>query len=325
MLTIFTHTKAFKGHVGLIQRNAISQWARLRPRPEIILFGNDEGTSEIARELGLRHIPDVRRNECGTPLLSDLFEKAHALASHNTLCYVNADIILLGDFMGAVQQVVVWRDRFLMVGRRTNVDLDEPAIYESPDQEELLRALVSQRGRLGAANSIDYFVFPRGLFPTLPEFAIGRFYWDNWMIWRARALRVAVVDASAAILAVHQNHDPHHPRGQGIRGEEDRQNRRLAGRGIFKIMVGDVAGGDDATHKLMADGIKARPFLSFIPKAVRACWWRFLGITRPIRRPLGLTREKVASVLGRVGETLSNSSARLVASTALKPIKKNGE
>ena len=317
MLTIFALPKSFNGHFCAIQRNAISQWSRLRPRPEIILFGDEEGTGEIAQEFGLRHVPEVKRNEYGTPLLNDVFEKAQALASSETLCYVNSDIILLGDFMKAVQQVISWRERFLMVGRRKDVNLDQPAIYESPEQEDRLRALVLRRGRVSFASAIDYFVFPRGLF-TLPEFAVGRPYWDNWMIWRARVLRVPVVDASAVILAVHQNHDySHHPGGQRILNEESRQNRRLAARRVFTI--------DDATHKLRADGIKARPFLSIIPKAVRACWWRFLMITGPIRRPLGLRREKVASVLGRVGETLCNSSDRLLANTAFKPIKKNGE
>src|SRR5712691_9090902 len=98
MLTIFALPKRFRGHFGVIQRNAISQWARLRPRPEILLFGNEEGTGEIALELGVRHIPEMKCNEYGTPLLSDLFAKAHALASHDILCYVNADIMLLGDF-----------------------------------------------------------------------------------------------------------------------------------------------------------------------------------------------------------------------------------
>lgn len=294
MLTIFALPKLFKGHFGLIQRNAISQWTRLRPKPEILLFGDEEGTSEIARELGPGHVPEVQRNRYGTPLLSDLFAKAHSLASYNTLCYVNSDIMLLGDFMKAVQQVASWRERFLMVGRRTDIDLDEPAIYESPDQEGRLRALVLQRGRLGHVYGIDYFVFPRELFPTIPEFAIGRPCWDNWMIWRARALKAAVVDASAVILAVHQNHDySHHPRGQRIWDEEGRQNKKLAGRALSNI--------DDATHKLMANGIKAQPFLWFIAKAVRACWWHFAGITRPIRHPLGLSKEKIASVLGRVG------------------------
>lgn len=297
MLTIFTHTKAFKGHFGVIQRNAISQWARLRPRPEILLFGNREGTAEIAREFGLRHIPEVNRNEYGTALLSDLFEKAHALASNNILCYANADMMLLGDFMKAIQQVSSWRESFLMVGRRTNLDLDEPAIYESPDQEGRLRTLASQRGQLAAPYWVDYFVFPRALFPTIPEFAIGRMRWDNWMIWKARALKAAVVDASAVILAVHQNHDySHHPQGfEGVwQGEEARQNTRLAGEGFCTI--------EDATYILTTDGIKARPFLIPVLKAfLRPSWRQFLKITVPIRHPLGLRKEKIASVLGRLG------------------------
>jgi hypothetical protein len=280
-LTLFALPKAFKGHFGLIQRNAISQWVRLQPRPEIILFGDEEGTAEIAQEFDVRHVSEVRRNQYGTPLLSDLFEKAQTLASCNVLCYVNADIVLLGDFMNAVQRVASWRNRFLVVGRRTNVDLDEPASYVSPDQEARLLALVSQRGQLAPVTWIDYFVFPRGLFPNFPPFAVGRPCWDVWFLGKARSSRVALVDASEVVLAVHQNHDySHHPKGsQGVwYGEEAKQNRKLAGRNICAIA--------DATHKLTADGIKARPFLL----AVRTCWRQLLRITQTIRYPLGLHR-----------------------------------
>jgi hypothetical protein len=297
VLAIFALPKPFKGHFGIIQRNAISQWTRLRPRPEIFLFGDEEGTAEIAQEFGLRRIPEVKRNQYGTPLLSDLFEKAHALASHNILCYVNADMMLLGDFMGAVQQVASWRNRFLMVGRRTNVDLDEPAIYESPDQEDRLRALVLHQGRLGTPFAIDYFVFPQGLFPTLPPFAIGRPWWDDWLLWNARKSNVALVDATEIVLAVHQNHDySHHPQGWVgvLEGEEARQNRRLAGRGYCTI--------EDATHKLTADGIKSyrRPVLSSIKQVARIWLWAFLRATDPIRQPLGLRRQNIARMLDRI-------------------------
>ena len=43
------------------------RWTRLSPRPEIILFGDEIGTAEFARESGLRHIPQIRRNEKTTP------------------------------------------------------------------------------------------------------------------------------------------------------------------------------------------------------------------------------------------------------------------
>src|SRR5579862_4415619 len=98
MLAIFAVPKPFRGHIATIQRNAIAQWTRLSPRPEILLFGNEEGTAAIAQEFSLRHIPEIKCNQYGTPLVSDLFEKAQTIASHDTLCYVNADIMLLGDF-----------------------------------------------------------------------------------------------------------------------------------------------------------------------------------------------------------------------------------
>jgi hypothetical protein len=302
MLTIFTHTKAFKGHVGLIQRNAISQWARLRPRPEILLFGNREGTAEIAQEFGLRYIPEVKRTRYGTPLLSDLFEKAHTVASHNVLCYANADMMLLGDFMWAVQQVACWRDHFLMVGRRTNVDLDEPAIYESPDQEARLLALVSRQGQMASPDWIDYFVFSRDLVTGFPPFAIGRPCWDNWFLWKARNSNIALVDASEVVLAVHQNHDNSHlPKGaqDAIKWDEAKQNRRLA-RGYYCTI-------EHATHKLGPDGIKCNLVQPIVRRdsAIRLLWWEFLSFTAPVRYPLGLRQENIARMIDRIRPPLT--------------------
>ncbi len=62
MLTIFTVPKPFRGHIKVIQTNAIRSWLLLRPECEVILFGNDEGTAEIACELGRRHIPNIDCN-----------------------------------------------------------------------------------------------------------------------------------------------------------------------------------------------------------------------------------------------------------------------
>ena len=53
MLSMFALPKPFKGHIGVIQRNAIASWARLPSKPEIILFGDEEGTAQAARDLSL--------------------------------------------------------------------------------------------------------------------------------------------------------------------------------------------------------------------------------------------------------------------------------
>ncbi|WP_054847627.1 hypothetical protein [Methanoculleus chikugoensis] len=127
MLTIFTiPPKPFKDHISVIQKNAIKSWTLLEPSCEIILFGDEEGVEEIAQELGVRHIQNIAKNEYGTPLLSDVFTKAHREARNGILCYVNADIILLQDFIGAIRTIQTLPEAYLMVGQRWDVDIDVP-------------------------------------------------------------------------------------------------------------------------------------------------------------------------------------------------------
>lgn len=303
MLTLFALPKPFRGHFGVIQRNAVANWIRLRPQPEILLFGNEFGTAEVAREMGVRHVPEVACSEFGTPLISALFVKAQELASHKTVCYVNSDILLLGDFMKAVQQVSSWRDRFLMVGMRTEVDLDEPEIYLSADQEHRLRALLGQQNHPLYPGALDYFVFARGLLSDMPPFAIGRGKWDNWVLWKARSLKVPLVDATAVVLAVHQNHDysDHPPGVQSIyQGQDGNWKQRLANReGIYEGEEGqrnlELATQDgmctieDATHVLTPDAVKW------------TCRRRILKASRPVRQVLGLRREAFSRMISRLG------------------------
>jgi hypothetical protein len=85
MLTFFTTAKPFLGHSGVIQRNALRSWVRLRPDVEVILFGDDEGAAEIARESSIRHEPQVQRIEHGTKRLDAMFARAQAIARHDVL------------------------------------------------------------------------------------------------------------------------------------------------------------------------------------------------------------------------------------------------
>ena len=230
-LTIFAIPKAFQGHSGIIQRNALESWTRLKPRPEIILFGSDPGTAEMARELNLRHVPLVAVSHHGTPLVKDLFQQAEALAPTGILAYVNADIILGQDFLDAVAAVQGELKRFLMVGQRWDLDVSEPLNFSDPDWSAGLRRRVEQEGSLHAVSALDYFVFTKGLWPEIPALALGRTAWDNWLVAQPLAEDVPVVDATAVILAVHQNHDyQHHDGGKEAvwRGEEARGNQELA-------------------------------------------------------------------------------------------------
>jgi hypothetical protein len=208
MITLFAIPKAFAGETAVIQRNALESWAHLGPEVEILLLGGDEGLAEAAAHVGARHVRDVETTQFGTPLLSSAFALARDASSRPVLAYVNADIMLLPDFVHAVRRIRL--TSFLCLGRRWNVDLDAPFDF-GPGYEERLRAFVRTDGELALPDAIDYFVLDRnGPLTELPPFAVGRPGWDNWMIYRARRLGVPVVDATRAITAIHPRHGYEH-------------------------------------------------------------------------------------------------------------------
>ena len=230
-LTLFAIPKPFTGHTAIIQTNAIHSWARLTPRPEIILFGDEPGIAEIAHEIGARHVAEIARNEFGTPLVDDLFHAAARLAENDILAYVNADIILFDDFMAGVAKAAAAHEEFLLVGRRWDLNVTEEIDFSNPDWQKNLRDAVASDGFLHAETGIDYFVHTKGLWPGMPPFALGRCAWDNWLMKWPIALGKTAIDASEYITAVHQDHGYAHAGGRAnaFSGIEPKRNRAMAG------------------------------------------------------------------------------------------------
>lgn len=170
-------------------------------------MGPEPGVAETCEKLGLVHFADVERNEYGTPLVSSVFRIGQAKASHSVVCYINSDIMLTSDFMSAISNISVKMAKFLIVGQRTDVDINEPWNFDAADWEADLKSVAAQRGKLHDPSGIDYFCFPRGMYDDIPPFAIGRLAWDNWLVWKARTQGFPIIDVAKAVIAVHQNHD----------------------------------------------------------------------------------------------------------------------
>jgi len=296
MLTIFAIPKAFEGPVAIIQRNAIRSWCSLRPACEIILFGDDAGTADVASEFNIRHVPVVERNKYGTPLVNALFAAAQRIASHSMLCYVNADIILMTDFMRAVAYGIKIMPDCLMICRRWDVSLNRQLDFRA-DWEHDLGAYVARQGRRRPHTAIDCFVFSRGLWTDIPPFAMGRGMWDNWLIYKARANRRPVIDLSDVVLVVHQNHDYAH-QVHGVRREAEMWSTEEAKCNLA------IGGGYahafstyDATHRLTSRGLKrnitpyhlyralallarSRPFVAPLVDVMRYAYSRYNAMRR---------------------------------------------
>jgi len=229
-LTLFTTAKPFAGHSGIIQHNALRSWSRLQPRPEILLIGDEEGYEEAAADVGAFRVPGLERNEFGTPLVSEIFRSGRERGKGHVLTFLNADIILPPLFAQAVAIVERTFPRFLLVGRRVDLEVDQLLEFDDDWYERLSTRAVAD-GTARGDLCIDYFVFTRDLFAAIPPFAIGRTRYDNWLIWRAAQDGAAVVDASAFVKVIHQNHDYGHVDGliKAWEGTEAKRAEQLLG------------------------------------------------------------------------------------------------
>lgn len=301
--SLFTIPKPFVGHIGKIQRNAISSWVTSNPQGEVIIFGDETGSAEVAQSLGIRHIPLVEVNKFGTPLLSDVFVAAARESAGDLLCYVNTDILLLPNFFEASARMK--SSRFLGIGQRWDLNIDRSIDFSDRSWAAWLSQLAHTRGRIHPPGGSDFFLYPRGLFDGLPPFAVGRPGWDNWLIYHARSGGVPVVDMTRVVTVVHQNHDYAHIQasasgGLDYEGEEAEQNRALLG-GLEKTFVLH-----DATRVLTPRGLVPAVFRPYLERR-----WATLPVlhprTTPIVRLMIRTRRAFAGLIsvlrmGRAGD-----------------------
>jgi hypothetical protein len=254
IITLFSAPKPFTDpHIAIIQRNAIKSWILL-PDVEVIILGEETGLAEASKELGVKHIPNVALNESGTPLISSMFQIARENSNSALLCIINADMILIPDFVEAAKQVVKLKDKFVLLSQRWDLDITEPIEFTEGWQNRL-SSIVHRQGSLHRPSGSDFFLFPKTCYTDIPNFTIGRAGWDNWMIYKARKEGWAVIDCTASIMIVHQNHDYLHlPDGKPhYEHPETDENIRLAG-GQANIRYTIL----DSTHQLI-NGKLSRP------------------------------------------------------------------
>jgi hypothetical protein len=293
-LTIFSAPKPFTDpHIDIIQRNAVQSWISLNADVEVILVGEEEGLEAAAGALGVLHLPDVKRNQWGTPLVSSIFELAREACDSPYLAYVNADILLLPDFVEITRQVASQAKGFLVVGQRWDLDVKQPLDFDD-GWDQKLRKVTRDKGELHRPAGSDYFIYPRSLFLDMPDFAIGRAGWDNWMIYSALENGWRVIDATPSLMVIHQNHDYSHLPG-GVPHydlEETRINAALGGGLNNMYMTLD-------TNFELVNGVIRRPRLTWERtlrrlerwtrpqnEAERGIRWRIARRFRRLRRGL---------------------------------------
>ena len=254
LITLFSASKSFTDpHIATIQRNAIKSWTLL-PDVDVVLLGDETGVPEEANELGVKHLPNVKCSDSGAPLISSMLQLARENSNSDLLCIINADMILVPDFVEAAQQMMKLEEQFVLLSRRWDYDITTSLEFADGWENRLRSSVLGQNDLHRPAGS-DFFLFPKSCYADIPDFAIGRAGWDNWMIYKARLENWPVIDCTPSVMIVHQNHDYRHLPGGKPHYEhpETDENIRLAG-GPAAVRYTIL----DATHRLQ-DGKLIRP------------------------------------------------------------------
>ncbi len=279
MITFFTIPRPFTDLHKIIQSNSILSWKKIYPKCEIIVFSDHASIAEFCKQNNLKLIESFKSNSYGTPLLSDIWKIVKKSSLNNLICYINTDIILFSDFFERAKKVNF--DEFLLAGRRWDLNITDYIDFNS-DWELKLKKLIKEKGVLHAETGVDYFLFPKKIMPEMPPFAIGRAWWDNWLLTYFLNKKIPLIDGTS-ITTVHQNHDYNHIKSTNNKttnkGIERNQNEAIAN--LKNWQIKDIS---DCTHILNKDEIFQVPikrkiyrtfnrylfgFLSFIKKKIK--------------------------------------------------------
>jgi hypothetical protein len=223
------------------------------------------------------------------------------MARHNTLCYVNCDIVLTTDFVESVRRVRAWRENFLMVGCRWDTEVTSRLISRGPDWGTELVRVARAEGYRRFYYNIDYFVFRRGMYAEIPPLWIGRVGWDHWLVGERMRRGIPIVDATGTVCAVHQNHDyGYHPDGMtGVwydaEAKRNMELTRAVGAAENDRGCGVPTHGEWNRKKSNAStgsneaSIEGRDTVE-PSMGCRPCVHPLLSATRPVRHVLGLRK-----------------------------------
>lgn len=216
-ITFICCPKPFTQEFYDIQNNAIISWTKLESVNQIIVCGDEIGVKEYSekllntvdrRKLEIIYIKNIPTNEYGTPLVDEIF-KLGSQYCEKYVCYINSDIILLSDFDRTFEEYVNLNketDHCLIVGQRWDWNNPIQINFNDVNWEKNTKKIALKDGELHAPSGIDYFLHTKTTYPFIYPFAIGKFWWDNWLMGNAfKRNTVKTVDVTESVFAIHQN------------------------------------------------------------------------------------------------------------------------
>ena len=208
MLAVFTSFKPFTGAAADIQMRSLENWRAVFPDTEIVNF---ETATDESLPSDLRTVI-VDEGKGKVPLFGSMVRWMEANTEANLFLYANGDILFPENLKTYL--TLLPETPFLLTGQRVDIMKD-------------------QSQKLHGPAGMDYFFFARNVFSELPDVVMGRGYCDSALVAHCLRQEISVINATEAIVVLHQWHDYTHAKGgklsvyEGIAALENMRNNGL--------------------------------------------------------------------------------------------------
>lgn len=157
----------------------------------------------IPREFNCLEVP-CKRLLFSKPSIDCIFQTLVDFATTDVVSFVNGDIILNRRAKDVVALAVQQYSEFLIVGQRTSIDISGD-VHVPQSIENLENEIYSKKMYTDGIFAIDYFIFTKKSWDRiyLPQFLIGSWRWDNFLLGQFMKHNIDSIDATKVIKAVH--------------------------------------------------------------------------------------------------------------------------
>ena len=212
LLTLFTTFNEKGSGVGL-HMVVLNNWANLIAlgvQPVLFTTFTNGSVLMEAQGLGWDILPINRTNRYGLPFIRDFYTTAYNLYNSTFYAYANADILFdetlvdtLRFFQSQSLKGRVDLDKVYVVGMRTDIPVD--VLNPPPFSDIKFVRMLVKKERAKDIYSMDYFLTSRHGYPwhEVPDVVVGRIGYDIHLLTTAMRSRMAVVDATRTLHAVH--------------------------------------------------------------------------------------------------------------------------
>ncbi|KAI8100255.1 hypothetical protein M9434_007216 [Picochlorum sp. BPE23] len=193
------------------QFTAVTQWS-LR-FPEVLILADDWSVCAAALQIGKTtdgnikcHQHTCMHAEYGRPVVPCLLHDAFELATTDYVLFTNSDLAYLNVVPAVTIAQAMFEESFALLGRRRDIDFQHECKMKTKDIA-MLDQILDAPGELHDPFGIDYIVLPRNTIASvikdMPDFLIGLWKWDNWLVDTCIHKGINLVDATNVLHAIH--------------------------------------------------------------------------------------------------------------------------